>query len=388
MNYDVIVIGAGPAGSTVSILLARAGLRVLALEKSRFPREKLCGEFITPECLNIFDRLGLRRSLFDAGAQIIKKFTLFSTGGRGVDIPMEWVAEGYDHAIGLSRARMDRILLDRARKSGADVIEGFRASPRLERRNGHCIIEGKPDGETVAQFSSRIVIDASGRSGIFSNQPVKSSSLFKGLRLFGCKIHLQEIIGLGESGELFFFRDGYGGICNVEDNRTNLCFITTEATLFEARGDRELLLDLTMRSNPAARRRLQDAAISGEWLGIGPIIFGRRMPSPGVIAVGDAGAFIDPFTGSGILLALRSGELAAEAIIGSMEAGVSDAYAIAQKYERLHRRHFGRRLFASSLLRRAALNPMTRNLLASTLTRNPSLARMAALLTRQKIASC
>src|SRR5215470_9622106 len=78
MTYDVIIIGAGPAGSAVSTLLAREGLRALLLEKSRFPREKLCGEFITPDCLNVFDRLGVSELIFDAGAKIIDRWTLFS----------------------------------------------------------------------------------------------------------------------------------------------------------------------------------------------------------------------------------------------------------------------------------------------------------------------
>src|SRR5262249_56021143 len=104
------------------------------------------------------------------------------------------------------------------------------------------------------------------------------------------------------------------GRAAVENARTNLCFITTEATLRETKGDREKLLDLTMRANPAARRRLRNAVIDGEWLGTGPITYGRRRPIPGVISIGDAGAFIDPFTGSGILLPLATGELPAPTI--------------------------------------------------------------------------
>src|SRR2546426_9309702 len=88
MTYDVIIIGAGPAGSAVSTLLAREGLRALLLEKSRFPREKLCGEFITPDCLNVFDRLGVSELMFDAGAKIINQWTLFAPDGRGIDVPM------------------------------------------------------------------------------------------------------------------------------------------------------------------------------------------------------------------------------------------------------------------------------------------------------------
>jgi len=384
MAYDVIIIGAGPAGSTVSTLLARAGLRALLLEKSRFPREKLCGEFITPECLNVFDRLGASERMFDAGATIIKEWTLFAPDGRGVKAPMEWIADGHTHAIGISRARMDLILLDCAREAGVEAREGFHVSPRLRRENGMSFVEGKADGETVQRFTAPIVIDASGRNGVFSNQIAQQTSRLGGSRLFGCKVHLRAVEGMRELGELFFFHDGYGGMSDVENGRTNLCFITTEATLREAKGDREKLLDLTMRTNPAARRRLRNAVIDGEWLGTGPITYGRRRPIPGVISIGDAGAFIDPFTGSGILLALASGELAAETISQAFSAGISDVEVIEKRYDRLHRAKFGLRFRACALLRAAAFNSTARNALVTAMTRWRPLTKLIAQSTRHQ----
>lgn len=388
MNYDVIIIGAGPAGSTVSTLLARAGLRALLLEKSRFPREKLCGEFITPECLNVFDRLDVSQRMFDAGAEIINQWTLFAPDGRGVRVPMEWIADGHNHAIGISRAQMDLILLDGARQTGVDVREGFRVSPRFHRENGMSFIEGKTNGKTVERFSAPVVVDASGRNGVFSNRTAQRTSYIGGSRLFGCKIHLRAVEGMRGIGELFFFRDGYGGMSGVENGRTNLCFITTEATLREAKGDREKLLDLTMRSNPAARHRLRGVVIDGEWLGAGPITYGRRRSMPGVISIGDAGAFIDPFTGSGILLALNSGELAAEVISQSFAEGVNDVDVIAKNYDQLHRARFGWRFKACALLRAVAFKPAMRNALVTALCRYQSLAKLMALSTRQKIIPC
>jgi flavin-dependent dehydrogenase len=386
MTYDVIIIGAGPAGSTVSALLARAGLRVLLLEKSRFPREKVCGEFITPDCLNVFDHLGVREQIFDAGAKIIDQWTLFAPDGRGVDVPMEWIADGHRHAIGISRARMDLILLECARQAGVDAREGFHVSPRLIRENGTIFIEGKADGETVERFSAPLAIDASGRNGVFSNQIAQRTSLLGGSRLFGCKIHLRAVEGMRGLGELFFYSDGYGGMCDVENDRTNLCFITTEATLREARGDREKLLDLTLRSNPAARRRLRDAVIVGEWVGTGPITYGRRRPIPGVISIGDAGAFIDPFTGSGILFALRSGELAAEVIRQAFSAAgserIRDVDAIAKRYDHIHRARFAWRFRACALLRAVAFNSTARNAMVSMLSRHRSLVKLMALSAR------
>jgi menaquinone-9 beta-reductase len=384
MAYDVIIIGAGPAGSAVSALLAREGMRALLLEKSRFPREKVCGEFITPDCLNVFDRLGVREQMFDAGAKVVDRWTLFAPDGRGVAVPMEWIADGHRHAIGISRARMDLILLECARRAGVEAREGFHVSPRLLRENGTIFIEGKADGETVERFSAPLVIDASGRNGVFSNQIARRTSLLGGSRLFGCKVHLRAVEGMRGIGELFFYRDGYGGMCDVENDRSNLCFITTEATLREARGDREKLLDLTMRSNPAARRRLRDAVIDGEWVGTGPITYGRRRPIPGVISIGDAGAFIDPFTGSGILLALRNAELAAEIIREAFSEGVMDAGAVAKRYDQLHRARFVWRFRACALLRAVAFNSTARNAMVSMLSRHRSLVKLMALSAKQR----
>lgn len=356
----------------------------MLLEKSRFPREKVCGEFITPDCLSVFDRLGARERMFDAGAKIVDRWTLFAPDGRGVDVPMEWIADGHRHAIGISRARMDLILLECARQAGVDAREGFHVSPRLLRENGRIFIDGKADGKTVERFSASLILDASGRNGVFSNQIARRTSLLGGSRLFGCKIHLRAVEGMSGIGELFFYSDGYGGMVDVESDRTNLCFITTEATLREARGDREKLLDLTMRSNPAARRRLRDAVIDGEWVGTGPLTYGRRRPIPGVISIGDAGAFIDPFTGSGIQLALRGAELAAEVIRQAFSEGVRDAAAIAKRYDQLHRASFAWRFRACAFLRAVAFNSTARNAMVSMLSRHRSLVKLMALSASQR----
>ena len=185
-RYDVIVIGAGPAGTAAAMLLAQVGRRVLLLEKSRFPRHKLCGEFITPEALGVFDRLGVRERMFEAGAVRIRTITLHAPEGQRIEVPMEWIAGGASHAISLSRARMDAILLDRARESGVEAREGFHVSPRFERDGDISLIEGKADGETIERFAAPLVIDASGRNGVFSHQAEQPASRFEGSRLFGC----------------------------------------------------------------------------------------------------------------------------------------------------------------------------------------------------------
>jgi flavin-dependent dehydrogenase len=386
MNYDAIVIGAGPAGSAVSILLAQQQYKVLLLEKSHFPRQKLCGEFITPECLTVFDRLGVRERMIEAGARLISHWKLFAPDGRGLEVPMKWIADGHPHAFGLSRARMDTVMLARAREVGVDVREGFTVSSRLRHEGPLTIVEGSV-GHSES-FSARVVIDASGRQSVFQTAAAAESEAREmrasgAPRLFGCKVHLREIPELSDLGELFFFKDGYGGMSNIEEDRTNLCFLTNESVLREAKGDREKLLDLTMRSNPAGRRRLEHAVMAGDWLGTGPIVYGRKKTHGDVLTIGDASAFIDPFTGSGILLALKSGELAARVIQKAFRENRVETGLIRSWFNSEHREHFGLRFLACSLLRMLTTSPRTRNALATALIGAPWIMKLTALSTRR-----
>jgi flavin-dependent dehydrogenase len=195
---------------------------------------------------------------------------------------------------------------------------------------------------------------------------------------------LRGIEDLGETGELYFYRDGYGGLSGVEGGRTNLCFITSEATLRAAKGDRQALLEMTLMTNPAARARLRTAAVDGEWVGTGPITHGRQASMLGVIAIGDAGAFIDPFTGSGILLALTSAELASTVIEQSFARGETEPEVVARRFRAFHRAEFSWRFRACALLRHLALRPVTHALIASLLSRYSSLAKLMAASTRQR----
>lgn len=388
MKYDIIVIGSGPAGAASAILLGAAGWKVLLLERGSFPRHKLCGEFLTPEARPILARLGTEDRMLAAGCALIRQFNIYAPDGRGLAIPMDWIARG--EALGISRAGMDLILMNRARETGVEVREGFTVSAKLSVEGEDRIIEGHEDGGPTEKLRGRVIIDASGRNGAFSRQVTQEASRLNGARVFGCKVHLRRIQGMEGLGELFFFGDGYGGLSDVEDDRSNLCFLTTERTLIEARGDREKLLELTLRANPVARKRLRDAEAVGEWHGTGPITYGRQQTMPGVLAIGDSRAFIDPFTGSGMLLALASGELAAKVIdrhlvsarILARAPGLVSMESIIADYQDQHRSVFSRRFRAVSLLRKIAFRAGTRHMLVSLLSRQQSLARLIARSTR------
>src|SRR6188472_3255882 len=107
-KYDAVIIGAGPAGSSCAIRLAKTGLKVLLAEQKKFPRSKLCGEFISPECLAHFAELGVLDEMSRGGGVSLKRTVFYARSGRCVSVPSEWLASG-SLAIGLSRSQMDQV---------------------------------------------------------------------------------------------------------------------------------------------------------------------------------------------------------------------------------------------------------------------------------------
>src|SRR5687767_15794001 len=121
----IVIVGAGPAGSSLAIRLAGAGFETTLIERERFPRHKLCGEFISPECLSHFEELGVLEGMLAAGGERIYETHFYDRRGRGFAVP-SGAFEGVGYALSLSRSEMDVRLLTRARESGVNVLEGYR----------------------------------------------------------------------------------------------------------------------------------------------------------------------------------------------------------------------------------------------------------------------
>jgi flavin-dependent dehydrogenase len=117
----ILIVGAGPAGAAAAIRLAQDGFQVTLVEREKFPRRKLCGEFISPECLLHFRRLGVLDEMLSAGGERITKTVFYEPDGKSVAVPSEWFFRGGAGALSLSRAAMDFRLLERARAVGAEV---------------------------------------------------------------------------------------------------------------------------------------------------------------------------------------------------------------------------------------------------------------------------
>ncbi|HKS26561.1 MAG TPA: NAD(P)/FAD-dependent oxidoreductase [Pyrinomonadaceae bacterium] len=369
-EYDVLIAGGGPAGASAAIHLSQKGARVLVIEQKSFPREKLCGEFISPECIAHFERLGVAEKMMAAGGAPLVETVFYSARGRKVSVPSVWFGEGRGSALGLSRAEMDARLLKRAREAGAAVLEETQAHDLIIEKGRVRGLELKSREGVSFHASALVTIDATGRSSALARHvkgaAVSSSddsSARRRLRapLVAFKAHLDGAAVEAGHCEIYFYPGGYGGLSSVENGLSNLCFITRASDVRERGSDPSRLMRELVCLNERARLTLRHARAASPWLSVALHGFGRRrvVPAPGLLAIGDAASFIDPFTGSGMLMALESGETAAQVIARHLERlHASEAFAeLAEDYRAQYGARFNQRLRVSSLLRRAAFVP-------------------------------
>lgn len=360
-SYDVIIAGAGPAGSSAAIHLARNGVRVLLVEQKTFPREKLCGEFISPECRAHFDKLGVAHAMMGSGPSHISETVFYSRKGHHVTVPSSWF--GGRAALGLSRAVMDNVLLRCAHDNGVSVLEGASVIEPIFDTKSVRGVRLRVNGNEQACHAP-ITIDATGRARILARKINQVKTVGGGKArpgLIAFKAHLQKTRVAPGACEIYFYPGGYGGLSTIEEGTSNLCFIVSADDVKRCRSNPEVVLrELVMRNRRAAHT-LESAEICSEWLSASWERFGRQRPSPapGLLAIGDSAAFIDPFTGSGMLMAFESGELVAQAIVRRHdELGAIGSFTkLADEYTARYCSTFDSRLRICGLLRRLAFRP-------------------------------
>jgi menaquinone-9 beta-reductase len=402
-DYDVLIVGGGPAGASAAIRLADAGARVLIAEQKQFPRAKLCGEFISPECAAHFAALGVLASMHAAGAVAVTRTDFYTRGGRRVSVPSTWF--GHDNnvravsALGLSRAEMDNRLLVRAREMGAEVWQETQAHGVLLEAGRVRGVELQRGDETYT-VRAAVTLDATGRTRALARRLARTQrdnghaehdehATHTRAALVAFKAHLDNTQLAEGACEIYFYRGGYGGLSRVEGGRANLCFIVTARDVRARGSDAARVMHEVLLTNRRAAETLSDARVQSEWLAVALESFGRAklVPADGLLTVGDAAAFIDPFTGSGMLMALEGGALAAEVITHALPALRNDKVsfrALAANYRTQYRTRFGARLRVCSLLRRAAFAPAPiTETVALTLGVSTRLRRALARATRQ-----
>ncbi len=368
----IVIVGAGPAGASLAIRLAKKGFDVTLIERDKFPREKLCGEFISPECSKHFRELEVFDEMLDAGGDRISETVFYAESGKSVGVPSKWFNAESKSALSLSRAEMDFILLEKAKKSGVKVLEETNVVGLLFEKEKVCGVKIREKNGESREIFADLAVDASGRASVLGKmaerQKVQSpesevqSRKKKQIRnpksqiphrLVGFKTHLKNVNLEKGVCEIYFFRGGYGGLSFVENNLANHCFLIEAEIVKQFGGDADKIVENVVLANRRAFQTLKDAEPVDDWLAISVDNFGAKNLSlaKNLFAVGDAGAFIDPFTGSGMLMAFESAEILAETI------AESSSDKIAENYKVFHKRKFQKRLLICSIMRRAAFSP-------------------------------
>ncbi|HVS81833.1 MAG TPA: FAD-dependent monooxygenase [Pyrinomonadaceae bacterium] len=360
-DYDVIIAGGGPAGASAATHLAMRGARVLLAEQKKFPREKLCGEFISPECAVHFERLGVIDRMLAAGPARLQETVFYARNGKSVCVPSAWFGAN-GSALGLSRAEMDERLLRRAGEAGVTVLEDAQVADLLFEQAEICGVSLKSAGNQIS-YRAPVTIDATGRARSLARRvgPHRAGSKSNRAPLVAFKAHLEDARVAPGACEIYFYRGGYGGLSSIEDGRSNLCFIASARDVRACAADAERVMREIVCQNARAAHTLANARARSAWLAVTLESFGRHQiaPAKALLTIGDAASFIDPFTGSGMLMALESGELAAQVIADHLDA-IRDGCGfeeLSEQYRVAYERKFDSRLRICSLMRRAAFAP-------------------------------
>ncbi len=331
---DCLIVGAGPAGSVAATVLARAGARVRVVDRSVFPRDKLCGDTVNPGTLGLLRRLNMAAAIEGCGLPVAG---MRVTGERGV------VIEGRyrDGVTGraLLRRHLDWMLLQDAIAAGAQfepactvrgaVVDGNRvAGVRVSGR--------RFDGEVRA----RVTIAADGRR----------STLAFGLGMarhperprrwaMGAYVENTAVAGPPRDlGEMHVRAGRYIGIAPVPGGLTNVCVVTPWRPGDRAIGDPKTALFGELARDPLLRDRFAGARLAGPPAVLGPLAVdvNDAVHVDGLLLAGDAAGFIDPMTGDGLRFAVRGAELAALAALDALEhgwQGVHERLAIRRRTE-------------------------------------------------------
>ncbi|HUM14133.1 MAG TPA: NAD(P)/FAD-dependent oxidoreductase [Candidatus Nitrosotalea sp.] len=377
-RVDVVVVGAGPAGSAAAILLAERGWSVVLFDKAAFPRPKICGEYLSPEGARVLDRLGVLKAVDAAGAQPLHGMRITAPDGTVLDgaYPTSGPWRGYrDHALSIRREVFDRVLLERARSLPVDVRERHRVTGLLRdggAAGGAVVGVQAEDADGVpVEIGSRLVVGADGRASAVAH----ALGLLRPHRLKRLALiqHVSGIEGMSDRGEIYVDPPDYSILNPVGPGVVNLSLVVPLAHARPYSGRLETFLDARLKQLRHLPARLRGMRAEGPLMAMGPLAY--RVDAPrvgGVMMVGDATGFYDPFTGEGLYTALRSAELLAEVAHPALERDDVSVPALSP-YARARRAAFADKARVTRALQLVIAHRRLANAAARFLRRRPAL---------------
>ena len=313
MRYEAIVIGAGPAGATAALLLARAGWLVAIVEKSDFPRRKVCGEFVSATSMPLLRELGVLDEFLKRAGPEVRRVGLFSKDVT-LAAPMPQPLTGpskWGRALG--REHLDRLLLQAAEHAGAVVWQPWKASELRPIDSGYeCTVTAAEDAKVL---TAPVVIAAHG-SWENGALPTQSAAPHASSDLLGFKAHFVDCDLVADLMPLLAFPGGYGGMVHSDCGRVSLSCCIRRDTLHQCRSElnspraADAVLHHVESSCSGVRRTLKRATLDHAWLSAGPIRPGiRDRYAKGIFRVGNCAGEAHPIVAEGISMAMQSAAL-------------------------------------------------------------------------------
>ena len=363
-SVQAIVVGGGPAGAATAWALASQGLDVVVVDKARFPRDKPCAEYLSPQGSRILSAMGVLTAVEDAGAAQLSGMRVRSPDG-GI-IHGEFAAKhgftGFrDRGLALRRRHLDPILLRAARDAGASVREGMAMDSLITVGDAVCGVRLRSGGD-VHEIRAPLVVGADGLRSTVANRLGLAARL-PWPRRVAFVAHYHNVQGIGAHGEMHVESDGYVGLADVGHGETNVAVVVPKALAKEASGDSAGFMTRWLARHAQLAPRFANATRVSQVRVTGPFAsHARRGFAPGAALVGDAADFFDPFTGEGIYAALRGGELlgsyARDAIVASSPRQALEAL---KAYDAARIREFRNKWLVERAIGAAVASPMLMN---------------------------
>ena len=375
---DVIVVGGGPAGSTIAFYLARAGCDVLVLDRARFPRDKPCSEYLSPQASRLLHEMGVLDELEGAPCARLTGMRVHSPDGSVCQGSFS-APTGYhafrDYGLAVRRPILDEILLNRAKAVGARVREDVDVRDLVRDDSGRVIgVVMREDGQPRA-LHGRLVIGADGLRSVVARRAALGKH-GRWPRRLALVRHYRGIQHDAAVGDMHVFDGGYAGFAPVGDGVTNVAVVIPTKYSREIGNDRDAIMKNLLASQPGVAARMANAEPVTHARAVGPFNWrARKAWAPGVALVGDAADFFDPFTGEGMYAAMRGAELLSTyAWEASRAANDHDADVALAAYDRCRRHEFRGKWEVERSIGAAVSSPALMNRAVRALARRPDLA--------------
>jgi len=371
---DVVIVGAGPAGATAALVLARAGVRVRLLDRATFPRAKLCGDTINPGALSVLRRLGISGGVEQHGLRIDG---MVLTGEGGVAVEGRYPPGAHGRAI--VRRELDWMLLGCAIEAGASFEPNTPVRRAVLGERGAVVGVAVASNARARTLSAPVVIAADGRHsavafglglarhperprrwaiGAYFHDfvPLRNTAR-KSVPFWNAAGRSGDVPATdpgrtsdGVIGEMHVRRGRYIGVAAIPGGVTNVCLVKPSGPADADLHDPAALLTRALAREDVLRDRAANARLAAPPVVLGPLaVDAAARPPDGLLTAGDASGFVDPITGDGLRFAIRGGELAAAAALHALEHGWTGVH---DRHDAERRREFAGKWRFNRVLRR------------------------------------